>query len=155
MELLDRIDREIVALLQENSRRSNREIAGMVGIAESTCSVRVRRLETTGVIAGYHAVVDPTVFGVGLEAMLAVRLVRHTSEAINAFWAHTEQLPEATGVFHVTGPNDFLVHLLLKDANHLRDVTSTVITSWAEVAHLETSVVFEHRHENVGVARAL
>ena len=144
---LDRTDREIIALLQENSRRSNREIAALVGIAESTCSVRVRRLETSGVITGYHAAINPAVLGVGLEAMLAVRLVRHTSEAIGAFWGHTSELPEATGVFHLTGPNDFLVHLLLTDANHLREVTSTVITAWPEVAHLETSVVFEHRHQ--------
>ncbi len=141
----NRTDRRILALLQKNARQSNREIAGLVGIAESTCSTRIRRLETDGLISGYHATVEPTALGIRLQAMIEIQLIRHTSDAIDLFWSHATNLPEATGVFHLTGPNDFLVHLLLADADHLRTITSDVMTTWPEVGRVQTAVVFEHR----------
>lgn len=145
MEPLDRIDREMIALVRQNSRRSNREIARLVGLAESTCSGRLRRLEEIGAITGYHATVDPGSMGLHLEAILAARLVRHNKESIDAFWGHTGELTEVTSVFHLTGPNDFLVHLVVRDTEHLRDLTTTLVTTWPEVDRIETSVVFEHR----------
>ncbi len=144
------MDRDIVALLQQNARRSNREVAMRLGIADSTCSARIRRLEDAGVLTGYQAIVDPAALGIGLEAVVAVQLVRHDPTAIDAFWEHTSELPEATRVFHLTGRDDFLVHLLLADAQALRRVTTEVITTWDEVARFETSVVFEHRDNPVG-----
>lgn len=145
---LDRIDREIIGLLQKDARRSNREIAAKVNLAESTCSGRIRRLEQTGVIAGYHATVSPQALGIGFQAMVAVTLVRHDEKTIAKFWSHSETLKEATGVFHLTGPNDFLVHLVLRDAEHLR-LVATKIPTWSEVASIQTSVVFEHRQSQL------
>lgn len=143
--VLDRVDREIVALLRKDARRTNREIARRVGIAESTCSVRVRRLESSGAIRGYRTVVDPRVLDIGLEAIVTVQLVRHTAEAIAAFWHHAEQLGEAAHIYHLTGLNDFIIHLLVRNTEHLRDLTTGTITTWPEVARLQTSIVFEHR----------
>ena len=82
---LDRTDRAIVALLQHDSRLSNKELAARVGIAQSTCSERVRRLERSGVFAGFHAEVDLAQLGVGLQAMIAVRLQRHETSQVERF----------------------------------------------------------------------
>lgn len=139
---LDRTDHQIMGLLQQNSRRSNKEIAATVGIADSTLSARIRRLEDLGVITGYHADIDPEALGIGFQAIIAIRLHHHSREVIAAFWEHTRELPEAIQVFHVTGPNDFLVHLVVADIDHLQRITAEVLTSWPEVAHLETSVVY-------------
>lgn len=143
--VLDRVDREILALLQQDARRSNREIARKVGIAESTCSTRVRRLETDGAIRGYRTVIDPRVLDIGIEALVSAQLVRHTADAIAAFWAHAEQLDEAAHIYHLTGQNDFLIHLFLRDSDHLRNLTTGTITTWPEVSRIHTSIVFEHR----------
>lgn len=145
MHSLDRTDREIVRLLQEDARRSNKDLAASVGIADSTCSTRLRRLEDAGTIRGYRADIDPEAMGVGLQAMVSVRLLRHTNDAIAELWNHVGGLAEAIGTYHLTGQNDFLIHLVVADADHLREVTSSVLASWAEVARLETSVIFEHR----------
>ena len=64
---LDRIDREIVAALQNNARLSNKELAAAVGLAPSSCLERVRKLQDGGVLRGYHAEVDPAALGVELE----------------------------------------------------------------------------------------
>ncbi len=142
---MDRTDRHILELLQQDARRSNKEVAARVGVADSTLSLRIRRLERAGVLLGYHARVAPEALAIGLQAIIAVKLHRHSRAAIGAFWEHTRRLPEATRVFHVTGPNDFLVHVVVRDIEHLKGLTSDVLTTWEEVAHLETSVVYDQR----------
>ncbi len=119
--MLDRTDRAIVGLLQHNARLSNKEIAAQVGIAQSTCSERIRRLETTGVFRGFHADIDPTVVGVGLQAMIAVRLHRHETTQVARFRKYAEQLPEVVAFYHMAGTNDFLVHVVVRDSDHLRE----------------------------------
>jgi DNA-binding Lrp family transcriptional regulator len=145
--VLDRTDHRIIELLQQNARRSNKEIAATIGIADSTLSTRLRRLEDTGVVQGYRAEIDPAALGIGLQAVIAVRLHHHTREAIGAFWAHTDELPEAIHVFHITGRNDFLVHAVVADIKHLQTLTSEILTSWPEIAHLETSIVYDQRQQ--------
>ena len=141
---LDRTDRAIVALLQENARLSNKEIAGRVGIAQSTCSERIKRLESTGVFRGFHAEVDPAAFGIGLQAMIAVRLQRHETTQVARFREYAKQLPEVVAFYHMAGSNDFLVHVIVRDSDHLRDIAMGAFTAQPEVAHIETSIIFEH-----------
>ena len=144
MPALDRTDRTIVALMQDNARRSNKELAAAVGIAASTCSERVRRLEDAGVLRGYTADVDPAALGIGMRAMLAVRLRRHRASEVDTFRDHVLAMPEVMEVSHVTGGNDFLVQVAVRDAAHLRDLAVSGFTSLPEVAHIETSLVFDH-----------
>jgi len=142
--VLDRIDREIVTLLLENARLSNKEIAASVGIAQSTCSERIRRLEAGGVFRGFHAEVEPSVMGVGLQAMIAVRLHRHETSQVERFRAYAAQLDEVVAFYHMAGNNDFLVHVAVRDSDHLRDIAMGAFTAQPEVAHIETSIIFEH-----------
>jgi len=141
---LDRIDRAIVALLQKDARLSNKAIAVEVGVAQSTCSERIRRLESSGVFRGFHADVDPAVMGVGLQAMIAVRLHRHETTQVDRFRRYAEQLEEVVAFYHMAGSNDFLVHVVVRDSNHLRDIAMGAFTAQPEVAHIETSIIFEH-----------
>ena len=144
MTVLDRTDRAIVALMQEDARRSNKELAAAVGIAASTCSERLRRLEDAGVLRGYTADVDPAALGIGMRAILAIRLRRHNASEVDTFREHVLSMPEVVQVSHVTGGNDFLVQVVVRDAAHLRDLAVSGFTSLPEVAHIETSLVFDH-----------
>jgi DNA-binding Lrp family transcriptional regulator len=144
-QISDRIDREILAHLQHDARLSNKELAAKVGLAPSSCLARVRRLERSGALLGYHAEVDPRVYGVTLEALVAVRLERHARAAISGFERHVLTLPEVRGIYHLTGANDYLVHVAVRDAEHLRDFVLTAFSTQPEVVHLETSLIFSHR----------
>ena len=108
---LDRIDREIIGLLRKNARISNKELAERVGLAASTCLERVRRLRVGGVLTGFHAEVDPASIGVAIQAMVAVRLDRHSRKPVEAFRRRMLAREEVLAVYHVAGANDFLVHL--------------------------------------------
>ena len=146
MEELDRIDYEIVRLLRNNARLSNKELAAKVGLAPSSCLVRVRGLQRDGILRGYHAEVNPNSLGVGLQAMISIRLQRHSQEIVESFRAHTLALPEVRQLYHIAGANDFLVHVWVKDPEHLRNLAMNSFTAREEVAHIETGLIFEHAH---------
>ncbi|MBZ4420649.1 Lrp/AsnC family transcriptional regulator [Myxococcus sp. RHST-1-4] len=141
---LDRIDFAILEALQKNARLSNKELAAEVGLAQSSCLARVGRLREAGVLKSFHAEVDPRAVGIGLQAMIAVRLRQHSRETLEAFRRHTLSLPEVLAVYHVAGANDFLIHVAVRDADHLRDLGMDAFTTRPEVAHLETSLIFEY-----------
>lgn len=143
MKALDRIDFEILAALQKNARLPNKDLAQQVGLAPSTCLERVRRLYAGKVLKGFHAEVDPRAVGVGLEAMIAVRLARHSREQLNAFREHVLSLPEVVRVYHLAGVNDFLIHVAVRSSDHLRDLALGSFTTWPEIAHIETALIFE------------
>ena len=144
MAALDRIDYQIVGLLRKNARLSNKEIAKQVGLAPSTCLVRTRMLQQSGAITGFKAEVNPLALGVGLQAMIAVRLKRHFKPDVEAFRQHALDLPEVVRLYHVAGPIDFLCHVWTKDPEHLRDLAMTAFTAREEVSHIETELIFEH-----------
>lgn len=140
---LDRIDCDILAILQKDARLSNKELASAVGLAPSSCLARVQRLRAEGVLRGAHAEVDPQALGVGLQALIAVQLRQHSRAQVKAFWKHALGLPEVLSVFHVAGTHDFQVHVAVRDAHHLRDLALDAFTTRAEVAHIQTSLIFE------------
>ncbi len=146
---LDRIDEQLIELLQKNARMSNKELAAKVGLAPSTCFERVRRLEETGVFIGYHAAVDLKKLGSTLEAMVAVRLTKHSAALVNAFTEHALSLPEVREVYHVAGINDFMLHVVVKDSDHLRMLVMKDISSRDDIAHVETALVFEHTRNDL------
>lgn len=141
---LDRIDRALLAALAKNARASNKELAALVGLAPSSCLERVRRLVRDGVIRGFAADIDPTALGYELEAMMAIRLRQHTREQYENFRQYAVTLPEVLAVYHMAGENDFLLHVLARDAQQLRDLAIDRFISREEVGHLETWLVFEH-----------
>ena len=151
---LDRIDCGIVAALQKNARLSNKELAAAIGLSPSTCLERVRKLVSTGVLKGFHAEVELSALGIGLQAVIAVRLQGHTRQLVEGFRAHVLALPEVVAVYHVAGVTDFLVHVAVRDSDHLRNLAMDAFTSRSEVAQIETSLIFEcTRSEGLGGPR--
>lgn len=144
---LDRIDYEILDHLQKDARHSNKELAAAVGLAPSSCLARVQRLREANVLRGFHADVDPEALGIGLQALIAVQLQKHSRPKVKAFWKHLLGLPEVLAVFHVTGEYDFQVHVAVRDAHHLRDLALDAFTTRPEVARIATSLIFESRRK--------
>jgi len=146
---LDRIDFEILFLLRNNARLMNKEIAAKVGIAPSTCLNRVRSLQSGGVLRGFHADIDPEALGIGLQAMIAIRLRHHLRQNVEAFSKYTLALPEVIQIYHVAGPIDFQVHVWVSDAKHLQQLAMNAFIDREEVAHIETGLIFEHSTSSV------
>ena len=140
---LDRIDRKLVVALQKNARMSNKDLATLVGLSPSSCLERVRRLRERGVFSGFHAAVDPALLGRPTQALISVRLQVHHRNLIGDFYEHVLQLPESVAVFHVTGSDDYLVHVAVPDTERLRTLVLDDLTARAEVEHVETRLIFQ------------
>lgn len=140
---MNRTDFEIIEALQNNARLSNKELAAHVGLAPSSCSERTRKLQEEGYFEGFHARVNPEKVGIGLQAMISIRLAHHTHNEVEGFRDYACSIHEVIRIFHVAGSEDFLVHVAVKDANHLRNLAMNAFTTRPEVAHIQTSLIFE------------
>lgn len=148
MKKLDTTDLDILAELYADSRITNKDLASKVSIAASTCLERVKRLQSSGVIKAFSLDIDFKAVGGNIEAMTAVRLGKHSREVIQNFKQDLVKCPEVLRVFHMGGENDFLLHITVKDTEHLRDFVFNSITSREEVVHLETALVYEQITSN-------
>jgi DNA-binding Lrp family transcriptional regulator len=85
--------------------------------------------------------------GIGLQAFVAVRLVRTSRDAFRALHAHVVALPEVLAVFHVSGVYDLQIHVAVRDVTHLRDLIVDQIATRKEVDRCETSVIYAHERK--------
>ncbi len=143
--LLDRIDHEILTLLQKDARLSNKELAATVGLAASSCHARVQRLVDDRVIRGFHAVIDPEAVGVRLQAIVSIQLASHGGSRIDTFRDFLLDMDEVLELFQVGGSIDLLVRIAARDTEHLRRVVLDGISAHGEVRHVETAILFDHR----------
>jgi Lrp/AsnC ligand binding domain len=93
------------------------------------------------------AEVSPQAMGIGLQAFVAVRLVRTSRDAFRALHAHVVALPEVLAVFHVSGVYDLQIHVAVRDVTHLRDLIVDQIATRKEVDRCETSVIYAHERK--------
>ncbi|MER7394291.1 Lrp/AsnC family transcriptional regulator [Streptomyces sp. NPDC000151] len=140
---LDPVDLEILRLLQNDARTTYRDLAAAVGVAPSTCLDRVTRLRRSGVILGHELRLDPAKLGRGLQALLSVQVRPHRRELVGPFVERIRSLPEALSLFHLTGPEDYLVHVAVQDAADLQRLVLDEFTARREVARVETRLVFQ------------
>ena len=147
---LDDVDRAILRELERDGRQSNKDLASRVGIAPSTCHARVRALRESGVLRGFTAQVDPQALGRGLQAIIAVRLQAAARARLGRFARALAERPEVQDVYLLGGSDDVLVHVAVTDSQALRSFVVEHLSTRQEVAHTQTSLVFEHLHVPTG-----
>lgn len=143
--VLDRTDTAILALLQNNARLSVKEIAAEIGLAPSSTHERIRRMWDADVLRGTHVEVDPRVLGIGLEALFMIELAKHKRGTVDQFLDDVVHVPEVRFAFLVTGRYDIVVHVVVRDTQHLKDLALDQFTNRSGVNRIETSIIFEAR----------
>lgn len=146
---LDSVDRAILTELQNDARLPNKELAARVGVAPSTALERVRSLRTRGVISAFRAEVDTAALGRPLQALLALRVRPHTSRIVDPLRAFVLGLPETIALFHVAGPDDFLVYVAVPDADYLHRLLLEKFLVRPEIVHVQTSLIFRTEHQPI------
>ncbi|MET8829371.1 Lrp/AsnC family transcriptional regulator [Streptomyces sp. NPDC004610] len=141
--VLDPVDLRLLRLLQNDARTTYRDLAARIGVAPSTCLDRVARLRRAGVILGHRLQLDPAKLGRGLQALLSVQVRPHRRELVRAFVDQVRALPEALTVFHLAGPDDYLVHVAVVDMADLQRLVMDEFTARREVARVETRLIFQ------------
>lgn len=140
---IDEIDRALMVLLQKDARRTNKDLADAVGIAQSTCLERIRGLRARGIITGYRAEVDPAAVGRPIRALISVRLRPKTTASVRAFQQEMLKHSETLAISTVSGTDDFVVEVAVADVIHLRDFILDRVTSRREVVDAQSAIVYE------------
>jgi len=112
---LDAIDRRILAVLQDNARIANTELAGAVGLSPAPCLRRVRALEQGGVIRKHVSLVDPGAVGLPVSVFVSISLERQVEEALKRFERAILSRPEVMECYLMTGDADYLLRVVCAD----------------------------------------
>ena len=121
--MLDQIDRKLIGLLQEDGRLTNAELADAVGLSQSACHRRVKRLEETGVISGYGAFVDRKRVGLTVLGYVSVKMERHDEELLEAFVRGVEEIDEIVACYAISGGGDYLLKVVAADMDAYANVS--------------------------------
>jgi DNA-binding Lrp family transcriptional regulator len=138
---LDSVARRLLSELQKDARQTNKALAEKVGVAPSTCLERIRELRTRGVIRRFRAEVEPAAVGRPMEAILSIQQRAAQRGSTDALLADTAAMPETVRVMALTGTTDFIVHVAVRDMDHLRDLVWRLIER-REVGRVQSSLVF-------------
>ena len=140
MTSLDKIDRQILALLRENARISNLELAESVNLSPTPCARRVKQLEDAGVITGYSVTTDPRKLGYQLSVYIAISMDKHTAERFSNFEKKLREFPEVVSCSIVTGRSeDYLIKALVKDMAHYEEFLLHRLNRIEGIAQVHTS----------------
>ena len=147
---LDAIDLRILAELQADGRITNVDLAQKVGLSAPPCLRRVRRLEETGVIRGYHADVEPAALGWEITFFAVVGLESQKLPVLEAFEAMVRDWPEVRECHMIRGGGDFLLRLVARDTAHENALTAR-ITAAEMVARVQTLQTIRTSKDEAGV----
>jgi DNA-binding Lrp family transcriptional regulator len=120
---IDAIDRRILIELQEDGRMTNVELARRAGISAPPCLRRVRRLEESGIIRGYHAETDPQKLGFAITFFVIIGLDTQKDAALAAFETLVASWPEVRECHMIRGGGDFLIRLVARDTAQENELT--------------------------------
>lgn len=147
MEALDKLDRQILRSLQADGRTTFDLLAEQVGLSPSAVLRRVKRLEESGVIDRYVALVKPEAVGLGLTAYINVRLEKHTEShkrnPMDLFRASVQTWPEVAECAALTGEMDYLLRVLVQDMAHYSRFIMDTLLKHPSVQDCKTSFVLD------------
>jgi Lrp/AsnC family transcriptional regulator, leucine-responsive regulatory protein len=138
---LDEIDRQILCLLQENSRIASAQLARQVNLSAPGLQKRLKKLEDSGIIAGYVALVNREALGLDLLCFAQVTLAHHQPEYVGQFCDRVKELPEVLECHHLTGEFDYLLKVIVSNRQHLEKFLFDKITRIPGVDKIRTSIV--------------
>lgn len=137
---LDRIDRKILKILQENSKITNLELSKQINLSPAPTLERVKKLEQSGVIVSYHAEIDPSTVGLNVKTFVLVSLAWKKDGALENFLAKIKNIDEITECYIITGEADFLLKVVCKDIPTYEQLLFKTLSQIDEIERLKTLV---------------
>ncbi len=147
----DPIDRRILSELQNDGRMTNVDLANHVGLTAPPCLRRVRALEETGVIQGYHAALDPAQLGYTITVFAMVSLKSQAESDLRAFEEHVATLDPVRECHMLNGEIDFILKIVAKDLSEFQSFLTTSLTPAPNVAGVKTSLTIRTAKNLPGV----
>ncbi len=136
----DKIDKEILSILQLEGRITNSNLAARINISAPPTLERVKKLENSGVIRRYAAILDPVAVGMETLTFVEVKLNRHQKDNVAEFIAAVGEIDEVMECHHVTGDADFLLKIAARNIATYEELVLNTLTTLPHVLNLKTMV---------------
>ncbi len=139
---IDRYDRQILRVLQDDGRISNQDLADRIGLSPSPCLRRVRALEEAGIVTGYRALLNAKALGYSLMALIYISMDMHTPERFEKFEQEIRQMPEVLECLLITGQDaDYQIKVVVTDMDAFQELLLNRITRIQGVTGVHSSFV--------------
>jgi Lrp/AsnC family leucine-responsive transcriptional regulator len=148
---LNKIDRNILRVLQKDGRTSFAELARQVGLSTTPCKERVKRLEREGVIRGYQAILNPSNLDAALVVIVQIRLNRTSQDIFEDFKRYAYDLPEVQECYLVSGNFDYLIKARVADMAAYREFLGETLLTLPGVQESTSYVVMEQVKETLAL----
>lgn len=147
MKTIDKTDRKILTLLQQNARISMTELAEKVGLSTTPVTERVKRLEREGIISGYHARLNPQALGQNLMVFVEIKLRSKSGNIFEDFRREVSMIPQILECHLVSGEYDYLIKVRLPNMSAYRDMLGNILLQLPAAAESRSYVVMEEVKE--------
>ncbi len=138
---IDAKDRELLALLQEDSKWTTKEYANRLGLSTTAVYERIKRLEKTGVITKYVALVDRNKVNKAFMVLCHVKLIQHIKDYVLQFEREVVQLEEVSECHHISGDYDYILKVNVSDMETYREFMVTKLTAIKNIGSTQSSFV--------------
>lgn len=138
---LDKLDRQILDILQTNGRIAIVDLAAQVNLSPTPCAVRVKRMEAEGIITGYSANINREKIGLDIMAIILVKIKENTKEVGEEFISSIAKSHSIDKCFMTIGRIDYILHVYAINLNDLEDILRQDVASLPHVLSLETILV--------------
>ena len=138
---LDEVDVQLLALLQQDGRITNADLAKSVGLSPPSVLQRVRVLEKSGLIKGYFGILDAEKLGLRITALAMISLSLHQEQPIERFRRSVNEIPEILECYHVSGEFDFLLKIVVRDIRAYEQLVREKLSKIKGIQQIKTSFV--------------
>ncbi len=152
---LDKLDRKILRLLQEDGRISMKDLSEQVGLSITPAIERVKRMERDGVITGYHARIDPPALGAKLLVFVEITLNQKSASVFEQFRREVLRIPEVQECHLVSGDFDYLIKARIHEMAEYRKLLGEMLLQLPGAAQSKSYVVMEEIKETLVLSTEL
>lgn len=148
---LDKADKKILTLLQQDGRMTNADLARKVGLSPPSMLQRVRKLEKSGLIRGYTARIDARKLGFGIQVLAMVGLSMHQEDPIEHFLSEVENVDEVVECYHVSGDYDFMLKVVARDIEDYERIIRQKLSKISSVGKIHSCFVLGVNKESTAL----
>jgi DNA-binding Lrp family transcriptional regulator len=148
---LDKTDRALLMAIQTDARATNANLAERIGLTETPCARRVKRLEAEGYIEGYRGMLSKRALGIGVTAFALVRFGVHDRKLADQFEREIQALPRIVSCHNVSGSADYLVHVVARDLEDYGAFVRDVLRALPGVTSVESVLSLREVKRDTGL----
>lgn len=138
---LDKIDKNILEILQKNGNITNSQLSKEIGLSPAPTLERVKKLEQSNILKSYHAKLNTQTLGLGVMVFVSISLSSHKVGKLESFVKKITDIPEVLECYNVTGQGDFLVKILIEDIATYHTLIVQKLSQIEEIGNMSSMIV--------------